>query len=753
MAANLRTPTGPSVPYTLAPVPGLPDLESTSFASSFSLGPHSLVKSLVAGRPSLSHPSSIDPNASLLHASPVQSLAQRMVRKREFALQRSSLVGTSTPLKQNIELPAGENESVEEHEVGDSTEEGWTAVDRMRLWRHDAMTQHLYESSVYWGDKVLSWTHDPNDAFWLAQAHFLNHEYSRAETLLLKEFIAPSKTAASLKGKEREDVNGYLAEPIGGGKIQISGQQGSRLVDLSIGCRYLAAQCQVKLGKWADALELLGETNPFTQTGNSGPLVPNRDGGFKVEASMCHLRGLLLLRVNRADRAKQCFMEALALDVKCYDALEQLVAGEMMTVDEEWEFVQGLAYKEQTPEDAGFVRLMYMQRLKKYKHADEMADARKRLEQQYNLGGNSDVLFGLADTLYSQNRWADCFVITSQILNQVNIHTATLPLHLACMHHLPHMHSRLFLLAHELVEREPNSAISWYAVGVWYLTQKKYGEGRKYFSKASIMEPRFGPAWIGFGHTFALEGEHDQAVTAYSTASRLFQGSHLPLLFIGMQHLQVFNLTLANEHLAAAMKMCNSDPLVYNELGVLEYYNERYGDAALYLERALELADKTQSSQSIWIKTRFNLAQAYRRLGRLEEAKINFRKVLDLQPRNASAMTSLGMVQHLSGEVDDAIMSYHEALSVRPADNDTITLLNLALEDAADAGSLGFRGIAHSEDVWRANVLREQKQQEQIRKLAKVRGDTTKETSSISLASVSAIAGVSGMSLDDMDIA
>jgi anaphase-promoting complex subunit 6 len=49
---------------------------------------------------------------------------------------------------------------------------------------------------------------------------------------------------------------------------------------------------------------------------------------------MCHLRGILMLKLNRGDQAKQCFMEALALDVKCYDAFEQLVTGEMMTPDE-----------------------------------------------------------------------------------------------------------------------------------------------------------------------------------------------------------------------------------------------------------------------------------------------------------------------------------------------------------------------------------------------------------------------------------
>ena len=49
---------------------------------------------------------------------------------------------------------------------------------------------------------------------------------------------------------------------------------------------------------------------------------------------MCHLRGLLMLKLNRSDQAKHCFMEALALDVKCYEAFEHLISGEMMTPEE-----------------------------------------------------------------------------------------------------------------------------------------------------------------------------------------------------------------------------------------------------------------------------------------------------------------------------------------------------------------------------------------------------------------------------------
>jgi len=43
-------------------------------------------------------------------------------------------------------------------------------------------------------------------------------------------------------------------------------------------------------------------------------------------------------------------------------------------------------------------------------------------------------------------------------------------------------------------------------------------------SKSTLMDPRSAPAWLAFAHTFALEGEHDHAVTAYSTCSRLFPG-------------------------------------------------------------------------------------------------------------------------------------------------------------------------------------------------------------------------------------
>ena len=60
-----------------------------------------------------------------------------------------------------------------------------------------------------------------------------------------------------------------------------------------------------------------------------------------------------------------------------------------------------------------------------------------------------------------------------------------------------------------------------------------FGSVLFFMSKSTKLDGKFAPAWIGFGNAFAAQEETDQAVSAYRTAARLFQGSHLALLYIG----------------------------------------------------------------------------------------------------------------------------------------------------------------------------------------------------------------------------
>ena len=51
----------------------------------------------------------------------------------------------------------------------------------------------------------------------------------------------------------------------------------------------------------------------------------------------------------------------------------------------------------------------------------------------------------------------------------------------------------------------------------------------------------------------------------------MFDRSHLPLMFVGMEHITLSNYVLADEALEAAYSMCDSDPLLINERGVMAY--------------------------------------------------------------------------------------------------------------------------------------------------------------------------------------
>lgn len=49
-----------------------------------------------------------------------------------------------------------------------------------------------------------------------------------------------------------------------------------------------------------------------------------------------------------------------------------------------------------------------------FKHLREISRARKTLTREFALGDNADVLFGRADALYAQYRWAECYAVTSR---------------------------------------------------------------------------------------------------------------------------------------------------------------------------------------------------------------------------------------------------------------------------------------------------------------------------------------------------
>ncbi|KAL2789344.1 hypothetical protein BJX66DRAFT_306968 [Aspergillus keveii] len=554
----------------------------------------------------------------------------------------------------------------------------------LRVWRQQAKVRGQFDSAIFIGDKVLALTNSDEDALWLAEVHFSNNNYTRALALL-----------------SRQD-----------------------LISRSTACRYLAAHCYIKQGQYEQALSTLGDQNPthLIRSSNSRRKLQHINGQSRItlrngkgaasridrseerdredasniryEAGMCYLRGLCFAKQNAFDRARDCYKDAVRIDVQCFEAFDQLMKNSLMSPTEELEFLESLDFDSITGADAPisqeaahFTKMLYTTRLSKYSSPAILTDATETLSTHYKLAENPDILLSRAEALYTQCRFAQALELTSSILStsQTSLsstHTgstaqshlghspAVYPLHLACLYETGATNA-LFLLSHTLADHSPEESYTYLAIGVYYLSVSKIAEARRFFSKASLLDPHSAPAWIGFAHTFAAEGEHDQAIAAYSTAARLFQGNHLPQLFLGMQHLALNNMSLAQEYLCAAYAMSTGtaagtvpsipsmpselstlggDPLVLNELGVVLYHQNHLDNAVELFRQSLDLATSLRCEPGAWVATRSNLGHALRRLGRYPEALEEFDECLRID----AAGTSLGYTPFLGGSGGNA---------------------------------------------------------------------------------------------------
>jgi anaphase-promoting complex subunit 6 len=516
------------------------------------------------------------------------------------------------------------------------------------------------------------------DAFWLAQVHFSTGNYTRAQSFLAKQ----------------------------------------DLIARNASCRYLAAHCLVKQLRYDEALNILGDKNPThlkSTAGNSRRKLQHNGlrterrgkGGIKVdghdrrndtaqeeattlkfEAAMCYLRGLCFAKQNAFDRAKECYKDAVGIDVQCFEAFEQLMKNSLMSPDEEWEFLESLDFDDisiaddtsSSQEAAEFTKMLYTTRLSKYKNPAAFTVATETLSTHYNLASNPDLLLSKANLLFTQCRFKEALEITDSILSSDKYNFAIYPLHLACLHEL-RLTNALFLISHDLADNHPEEPCTWLAVGIYYMSISKVAEARRYFSKASMMDSHFGAAWIGFAHTFAAEGEHDQAISAYSTAARLFMGTHLPQLFLGMQNLMLNNTSLAEEFLKNAYALCQNDPLLLNEMGVVYYHQGDLDKAVTFLSAALQIADEIEADPVAWIPTRANLGHVYRRQGLWDLALAEFDEVLRQGGKDTSVFCAKALVLMELRQPWEAVVVLHEALAISPQDAIATELLSKALEE------------------------------------------------------------------------
>lgn len=314
-----------------------------------------------------------------------------------------------------------------------------------------------------------------------------------------------------------------------------------------------------------------------------------------------------------------------------------------------------------------------------------------------------DLVVSKAEKFFYNCDYKKCMQIIDEILKRDPYHKRSLTVQIGCLMELKDF-NKLFYVAHKLVDFYPDDAISWYAVGCYYDLIGKSDPARRYLSKATTLDRLYGPAWLGYGHSFAKENEHDQAMAAYFKATQLMRGCHLPLLYIGVECGLTKNLEMAEKFFYQAMAIAPLDVYVLHELGVLKYEYELYESAEEVFRTTLDMVQNMAKANREPISVRWepllnNLGHCCRKNKKYEEALEFHRRALFLKPLSASTYTAIGFVQALMGSLDEAVESFHKSLSLRRDDVFTTTILKNVIEDLAKEAPLPFYGEGDEGDL------------------------------------------------------
>jgi|MDSW01.3.fsa_nt_gb anaphase-promoting complex subunit 6 len=633
----------------------------------------------------------------------------------------------------------------------------YETMKNLRLVIEDCLSRHLHSSAIFFADKLVTLGDGGEDNIFLyAQTLFLGKQYRRALSvmshaglicngssrdirivysgtgcLVAKEQCASTNSRGGVLRFSQLAAHCYAALHEWGACLKILGEKDN---DIHNEEDFAHSRSERSLSE-TDPIEV---STIMKETPQVAVSLMRNNGYASGSASVRFLRGKSLEALGNRASAKKWFKLALIADPFCFEAFEALISNHMLTAEEEQKLLANLRIK---PED-DWLRFLYNTMCKEF-HAplesslerdrvrevavgagrqsqcDEMIfttqqiikESLRNTKQYKNLGkgedihahghkilqNNSTAALARAEKLFSCGQYHRCYDILAAILHHDPFMLEALPSYIAAAVELC-LHTELYLCSHRLVQEYPERAITWFAVACYYFCIEQFDASRRYFSKSIAVDGGFAPSWIGFGHSFSAQDDSDQALTAYRTASRIFPGSHLPLLFIGMEYQRSNNLSLAEQFFMRSLETYHADPFTYNELGVLAYQNRDYSASVAYLAQAISMTSKL-STEALEITT-VNLAHAHRKQNNFDDAIVCYERALRFSPRSASTYTSLGFTHQLKGNFQshmaEAIACYHKALGIRLDDGFAQEMLTLALIDQCAVSMPPYHFVAYN---------------------------------------------------------
>ena len=508
---------------------------------------------------------------------------------------------------------------------------------------------NLYKNALFYAEKTLNFSinHDINSysesIYMFSKCLYLNKEYSRCVNFIQK----------------------------------------FNMIYYNLNFLILLGQALYACEDYESLINYLEKENISFETEKNFSFENNNNNNFLLSVKYLLIGKAYEMQENKQPAIKN-YLLSLEYDADNIEAFEILISNQLLTIEKKNELLNNLKLNSNNN---------WLSDYYKSKIDDNIF---MTVNSECNLTENDRI--NIIDILYKNNDMdlmkmeSEKFFITRDYINTFNklkkineddfYNLEIIPMLCSSMIELNKI-GDLYSLSYKLANNCGEKYISWYAVGCYYYSIKKYEMSRKYFLKCNQLNKNFPEGWIALGNSYAGLDESDQALNAYRTCLRLFPGCHFSNLYIGMEFIRTNNFKTAYNIFQNALMLNKNDPLVFNEIGVVNFKQKKYEEAENNFINGLKLCnfnDRSVTMMTILI----NYGHCLRKMRKFKEAIDVYMKVYLIDSRNVDVLNAIGSVLSFVGKFNEALDFLHRANFIKSNDGFSTDMINKCINDIAD---------------------------------------------------------------------
>jgi tetratricopeptide (TPR) repeat protein len=195
-------------------------------------------------------------------------------------------------------------------------------------------------------------------------------------------------------------------------------------------------------------------------------------------------------------------------------------------------------------------------------------------------------------------------------------------------------------------------------LGVVLQQQGRHGEAIESFRKALSLRPAYPEALCNLGLSQQHSGHLEEAMSSYQRALGFNPNLVEALKNAGMLLRKAGRLEQSVAFYRRALTLKADDAEASNDLGLTLFEQERFEEAVKCFEHSLSLGNAAAPH--------VNMANALRKLDRVDDAMNHYRLALQIEPSHVAARVNLGGALSELDRDDDAIALYQQLLAEDP---------------------------------------------------------------------------------------